>query len=116
MTVRKALKKMFGKSEVEQLAPVASAPSHIPSHRTDGHQPGRTAAVAAPKHESVTTPAAPPVEVIAAEQPLSEAPKPAKPRREPKPKAPVIPWKLEDFAVEPQEGKPASTISNSPLN
>ena len=105
MTVLKALKKMFGKSEAEQLAPVASAPSHTPSHRTDGHQPGRTAAAAAPKHEPVTTPTAPPVEAIAVEQPLIEAPKPVKPRREPKPKAPVIPWKLEDFAVEPMEGK-----------
>ena len=105
MTVLKALKKMFGKSETEQLAPVSSAPSHTPSHRTDGNQPGRTATVAAPKHESVTTPTAPAAKPIASEPPRSEAPKPPKPRREPKPKAPVIPWKLEDFVVEPQEGK-----------
>ncbi|UVM49509.1 MULTISPECIES: ATP-dependent RNA helicase RhlB [unclassified Pseudomonas] len=105
MTVLKALKKMFGKSEAEQLAPGSSAPSHTPSHRTDGNQPGRTATVAAPKHEPVTTPTAPSAPAISSEQPRSEAPKPAKPRREPKPKAPVIPWKLEDFVVEPQEGK-----------
>lgn len=105
MTVLKALKKMFGKSETEQLAPVSSAPSHLPSHRTDGHQPGRTAAAAVPKHAPAPTPAVQPAPAIAAEQLLSEAAKPVKPRREPKPKAPVIPWKLEDFAVEPQEGK-----------
>lgn len=34
-----------------------------------------------------------------------EQPKVAKPRREAAPKPPVIPWKLEDFVVEPQEGK-----------
>ncbi|WP_310349003.1 ATP-dependent RNA helicase RhlB [Pseudomonas sp. BE134] len=105
MTVLKALKKMFGKSETEQLAPVPSAPSHTPSHRTDGNQPGRTATAAVPKHEPMTTPATQPAPDVASEQPRSEAPKPAKPRREPKPKAPVIPWKLEDFVVEPLEGK-----------
>ena len=105
MTVLKALKKMFGKSETEQLAPVPSAPSHAPSHRTDGNQPERAATTAAPKHEPKPAPAAQPAAIAAPEQPLSETPKPAKPRREPKPKAPVIPWKLEDFVVEPQEGK-----------
>src|SRR5438132_604192 len=99
MTVLKALKKMFGKSEAEQLAPSSSAPSHTPSSRTDGHQPGRTAAVAAPKHTPANTPAAEPV----AEKPRSETPKPAQPRRERAPKPPVVAWKLEDFVVEPQE-------------
>lgn len=101
MTVLKALKKMFGKSEAEQLAPSSSAPSHTPSSRTDGHQPGRTAAVAAPKHTPANTPAAESV----AEKPRSETPKPAQPRRERAPKPPVVAWKLEDFVVEPQEGK-----------
>ena len=105
MTVLKALKKMFGKSETEQLAPASSAPSHSPSHRADGNQSGRTATAAVPKHEPMTPQAAPTVEVTADEPPRSETPKPARPRREPKPKAPVIPWKLEDFVVEPQEGK-----------
>jgi ATP-dependent RNA helicase RhlB len=105
MTVLKALKKMFGKSETEQLAPVPSAPSHTPSHRADGHQPGRAATAAAPKHEPKPAPAEQPAVTTVTEQPRSETPKPAKPRREPKPKAPVIPWKLEDFVVEPQEGK-----------
>ncbi|MEX5670043.1 ATP-dependent RNA helicase RhlB, partial [Pseudomonas neuropathica] len=58
-----------------------------------------------PKHAPTPPSAIPSAPAIAAEPPRSEAPKPAKPRREPKPKAPVIPWKLEDFAVEPQEGK-----------
>ncbi|POA32278.1 MULTISPECIES: ATP-dependent RNA helicase RhlB [unclassified Pseudomonas] len=101
MTVLKALKKMFGKSEAEQLAPSSSAPSHTPSSRTDGHQPGRTVAVAAPKHTPANTPATEPV----AEKPRSETPKPAQPRRERAPKPPVVAWKLEDFVVEPQEGK-----------
>ncbi|MGE8177781.1 ATP-dependent RNA helicase RhlB [Pseudomonas fluorescens] len=101
MTVLKALKKMFGKSEAEQLAPSSSAPSHTPSSRTDGHQPGRTAAVAAPKHTPANTPATEPV----ADKPRSETPKPAQPRRERAPKPPVVAWKLEDFVVEPQEGK-----------
>jgi ATP-dependent RNA helicase RhlB len=101
MTVLKALKKMFGKSEAEQLAPSSSAPSHTPSSRTDGHQPGQTAAVAAPKHTPANTPATEPV----ADKPRSETPKPAQPRRERAPKPPVVAWKLEDFVVEPQEGK-----------
>ncbi|MGE8100686.1 ATP-dependent RNA helicase RhlB [Pseudomonas fluorescens] len=101
MTVLKALKKMFGKSEAEQLAPSSSAPSHTPGSRTDGHQPGRTAAVAAPKHTPANTPATEPV----ADKPRSETPKPAQPRRERAPKPPVVAWKLEDFVVEPQEGK-----------
>ncbi|MGQ7861299.1 ATP-dependent RNA helicase RhlB [Pseudomonas sp. 32A] len=105
MTVLKALKKMFGKSEAEQLAPGSSAPAHVQGSRNDGQQPGRTAPVASPKKEPVTTPAT--VNVAgepAADQPRQE-PRQEKPRRERAPKPVVIPWKLEDFAVEPQEGK-----------
>ncbi|MGH8389017.1 MAG: ATP-dependent RNA helicase RhlB, partial [Pseudomonas sp.] len=105
MTVLKALKKMFGKSETEQLAAVPSAPSHAHGHRTDGNQSEQAATTSAPKHEPKTVEAAQPAAITATEQPRSDTPKPAKPRREPKPKAPVIPWKLEDFVVEPQEGK-----------
>ncbi|PTT67821.1 ATP-dependent RNA helicase RhlB, partial [Pseudomonas sp. HMWF007] len=97
MTVLEALKKMFGKSEAEQLAPVPSAPSHAPGPRSDAPKAERPAPVATPESE--------PQPAIAAAPVRAEAPKPARPRREPKPKAPVIPWKLEDFAVEPQEGK-----------
>ncbi|MGC6368863.1 ATP-dependent RNA helicase RhlB [Pseudomonas sp. K2I15] len=105
MTVLKALKKMFGKSEAEQLAPGSSAPAHVQGSRNDGQQPGRTAPVASPKKEPVTTPATVNVaEEPAADKPRQE-PRQEKPRRERAPKPVVIPWKLEDFAVEPQEGK-----------
>ena len=101
MTVLKALKKMFGKSEAEPLAPVPSAPVPTAGSRDDGKQPGRTAPVAQPKAPNVTPPEpAKPPEVQAA-----PAPAPKAPRRERAPKPVVIPWKLEDFVVEPQEGK-----------
>ncbi|WP_458129326.1 ATP-dependent RNA helicase RhlB [Pseudomonas sp. Z2-11] len=101
MTVLKALKKMFGKSEAEQLAPEASAPAHGAS-RTDAHQPRRTAPVADAKLSPSTASVAQPVAASEPEKPRSEAPKP---RRERAPKPPVVAWKLEDFVVEPQEGK-----------
>ena len=90
---------MFGKSEAEPLAPVPSAPVPTTGSRHEGKQPGQTAAVAAPKPLEVT-PAEPPKPTEAAAAP---APKAA--RRERAPKPPVTPWKLEDFVVEPQEGK-----------
>lgn len=96
MTVLKALKKMFGKSEAEQLAPGPIAPAPTSGSRNDGKQPSSTAPVASPQK----APAAPAAPVSAAET------KPAdKPRRERTPKPVVKPWKLEDFVVEPQEGK-----------
>ncbi|KMM85915.1 ATP-dependent RNA helicase RhlB [Pseudomonas taetrolens] len=97
MTVLKALKKIFGKSEAEPLAPASITPSSPPSPRTDAQQPGRSAPVQAP----VITPDAQP----APEHVHIEKPKAPKPRRDTAPKPPVIPWKLEDFTVEPQEGK-----------
>ena len=97
----KALKKMFGKSEAEPLAPVPSAPVPTTGSRHEGKQPGQAAAVAAPKPLEVTPAELPkPAEAVAAPAP---APKAA--RRERAPKPPVTPWKLEDFVVEPQEGK-----------
>ena len=93
----KALKKIFGKSEAEPLAPVSMTPPSSPSARTDAQQPDRSA----PAQAAVTTPAASPAPVPA----RIEKPNAAKPRREAAPKPPVIPWKLEDFVVEPQEGK-----------
>ena len=93
----KALKKIFGKSEAEPLAPACTAPSSSPGPRTDAPQ----SAQPAPASASVTTPDALPVAPSA----RNEKPKPAKPRREAAPKPPVIPWKLEDFVVEPQAGK-----------
>ena len=97
MTVLKALKKIFGKSEAEPLAPASMTPPSSPSPRTDAQQPGRSA----PAPAAVSTPAATP----APEPARTEKPKAAKPRRTPAPKPVVIPWKLEDFVVEPQEGK-----------
>ena len=97
MTVLKALKKIFGKSEAEPLAPASITPSSPPSPRTDAQQPGRSAPVQAP----VITPDAQP----APEHVHIEKPKAPTPRRDAAPKPPIIPWKLEDFAVEPQEGK-----------
>ncbi|MHC2147306.1 ATP-dependent RNA helicase RhlB [Pseudomonas sp. 210_17 TE3656] len=89
MTVLKALKKMFGKSEVEQLAPESAAPVMQPP--------------AAPKPPA---PAAPlKTEAEAAQPARAEKPAEPKPRRERKPKPAASTWKLEDFVVEPQEGK-----------
>ncbi|NBA98060.1 ATP-dependent RNA helicase RhlB [Pseudomonas sp. R5(2019)] len=86
----KALKKMFGKSEAEQLAPdTAHAPAPAPAAREP--QPAYTAP---PSASTTPAPAAPHSE------PASD-----RPRRERKPKPAASSWKLEDFAVEPQEGK-----------
>ncbi|MGB3125623.1 MAG: ATP-dependent RNA helicase RhlB [Pseudomonas sp.] len=101
MTVLKALKKMFGKSEAEPLAPVPTAPVPTYGSRNNGKQSDRTAPVAQPKTPTVT----PPEQATPAEATPAPAPEPKAPRRERAPKPPVIPWKLEDFAVEPQEGK-----------
>ncbi|WP_395611411.1 ATP-dependent RNA helicase RhlB [Pseudomonas sp. B22129] len=101
MTVLKALKKMFGKSEAEPLAPVPSAPVPTASSRNDGKQPDRTAPVASEKKPPVT----PPEQATPAEAAPAPAPAPKAARRERAPKPPVIAWKLEDFVVEPQEGK-----------
>ncbi len=87
MTVLKALKKMFGKGEAEQLAAETAAPVVQPPA-----QPKPSAPVAQP-------PAQAPVAAKA------EKPAEPKPRRERKPKPAASSWKLEDFMVEPQEGK-----------
>jgi len=101
MTVLKALKKIFGKSEAEQLAPGSSAPVPSADSRSHGHPAERAEPAVKPK-----APAAQPAQpAAAAEAPHAEQPKAAQPRRERAPKPPVKPWKLEDFVVEPQEGK-----------
>ncbi|AHF66173.1 MULTISPECIES: ATP-dependent RNA helicase RhlB [Pseudomonas] len=94
MTVLKALKKMFGKSEAEQLAPNHAASSPVSPTRPEGESQNRAAQSPALAKE----PAAP-------AQARSDKPKAERPRRERAPKPPVVAWKLEDFAVEPQEGK-----------
>ncbi|GFM53400.1 ATP-dependent RNA helicase RhlB [Pseudomonas cichorii] len=94
MTVLKALKKMFGKSEAEQLAPNHAASSPVSPTRTESESQNRAAQAPAPAKE----PAAP-------AQTRNARPKAERPRRERAPKPPVVAWKLEDFVVEPQEGK-----------
>ena len=83
----KALKKIFSKGEAEQPASVTPAST-----------PSAPAKPSAPRH---TQPKA-----DAEAKPPREAKKPRadKPRRE-RPAKPVDTWKLEDFVVEPQEGK-----------
>ncbi|MGZ0784436.1 ATP-dependent RNA helicase RhlB [Pseudomonas sp. TKO26] len=106
MTVLKALKKIFGKSEAEPLAPSPSAPTPSSSSRSDGRQPEPSAPATAAKREPVNTPAAPcSPKAPRQEKPKAEHPKPEQPRRPRAPKPPASTWKLEDFVVEPQEGK-----------
>jgi ATP-dependent RNA helicase RhlB len=95
MTVLKALKKMFGKSEAEPLAPVPSAP-------VDARQPPRCRNLAGRACAAPNRPGRRP-----------RPPKPAEAARQRRAKATPRaqaqaaghPWKLEDFVVEPQEGK-----------
>ncbi|MNO48831.1 ATP-dependent RNA helicase RhlB [compost metagenome] len=93
MTVLKALKKMFGKSEAEQLAPDTTAKVSQPAAAA----PSAPTAPTAPAKASTSPeqPAAPSAETAAAERT----------RRERKPRPAASSWKLEDFVVEPQEGK-----------
>ncbi|MHA6193186.1 ATP-dependent RNA helicase RhlB [Pseudomonas wadenswilerensis] len=95
----KALKKMFGKSEVEQLAAESAAPVMQPPAPAPAPAPVPAAPV---KTEATTPPRAKPAP---AESAATEPAPAAKPRRERKPKPQASTWKLEDFAVEPQEGK-----------
>ena len=91
----KALKKMFGKAEDEQPQP-APSPAVAPaqSRGADDKRP-RKNKPARPASETVSDSPAP-------QQP--RPPKAEKPRRE-RPAKPVDNWKLEDFVVEPAEGK-----------
>ncbi|XKV49596.1 ATP-dependent RNA helicase RhlB [Pseudomonas sp. nanlin1] len=86
MTVLKALKKIFGKSEAEPLA--AETPTPVASLEPTGY-PAQSlpeiAAIAEPVSASVARP---------------EPPRPA-----PRVKPVAAPWRLEDFEVAPQEGK-----------
>ena len=100
----KALKKMFGKSEAEQLAPspVTSSPAPISPVADDSQD--RHAQVSAAPSASVAV--AESREEPAKAEPVSSAkPKSERPRRERAPKPPVVVWNLADFVVEPQEGK-----------
>ena len=99
MTVLKALKKIFGKSADEPQAaePIASVtPPVVPANPA----PAQALTPAPLQAETV---AAPTPAVV--EEPPAERPAAQKPRRERKPKPQASLWKLEDFVVEPQEGK-----------
>ncbi len=87
MTVLKALKKMFGKGEAEQLAAETAAPVVQPPAQPKPPAPSAQPTAQAPAAAQADKPVEP------------------KPRRERKPKPAASSWKLEDFVVEPQEGK-----------
>ena len=91
MTVLKALKKMFGKSEAEPLAPAAPLPAAESKSQA--------------AHREPATPVAPSVQPQTPESSEPPRSRAERPRRERAPKPVVIPWKLEDFVVEPMEGK-----------
>lgn len=115
-----ALKKMFGKSVPEPLASTSPAP--VDAHPvldaaqdvTHAH-PGDSSQIDSPSTEFVVPPAGTAVQQASAplheNTPVAVAPPatadnpliPERARRQPKPAASS--WKLEDFAVEPQEGK-----------
>ena len=95
MTVLKALKKMFGKAESPQLSttsPTTAAP------RTNDATSENRSRNAKPQPAASETPAA----SVSSDKPARSQDK--KPRRERVAK-PVDTWKLEDFKVEPAEGK-----------
>ncbi|EGH63465.1 ATP-dependent RNA helicase RhlB, partial [Pseudomonas syringae pv. actinidiae str. M302091] len=96
MTVLKALKKMFGKSEAEQRAPIPTASIPASPSPAPGDQPDH--AVQTQALDTVSEPSK-------ARAPRTDKPRAERPRRERVVKPPAPEWKLEDFAVEPQEGK-----------
>nr|WP_314489191.1 ATP-dependent RNA helicase RhlB [uncultured Pseudomonas sp.] len=90
----KALKKLFGKDEAAPQAAAPAAPAMQPP-------PAATAPASPPS--SAPTHVIPPMPTAASEpvEPVAKA----KPRRERKPKPQASLWKLDDFVVEPAEGK-----------
>jgi ATP-dependent RNA helicase RhlB len=103
---------MFGKSEAEPLAPVTTASTRAPvAHEQPVEIARQTAAepnVAAPSEagapEFASEALIDSAVVHSSSLVTDHAPRRAeRPRRQPKPAAST--WKLEDFAVEPQEGK-----------
>nr|WP_324733478.1 ATP-dependent RNA helicase RhlB [Pseudomonas sp. IT1137] len=95
----KALKKMFGKAEGEQPSPTSTSasPTTPRSGDTNHEQPNRTAKMHHPASDSGSASAV----LVNQEQPAVKAEKPRRQRAA----KPVDTWKLEDFAVEPAEGK-----------
>jgi ATP-dependent RNA helicase RhlB len=103
MTVLKALKKMFGKAEGDQ----PGVPTTPETPRASDAQHESNSRPAKPKRSAQETPPSAghsePAE-IAAKPARDGKDSAAKPRRARAPK-PVDTWKLEDFKVEPAEGK-----------
>nr|WP_158459923.1 ATP-dependent RNA helicase RhlB [Pseudomonas fluorescens] len=100
----KALKKIFGKSEGEPRAPEPIA-SVTPPAAPARPAPAPALAPAPIQAEAVAAPSPAVVDTPVADQPAAARPRAEKPRRERKPKPQASLWKLEDFVVEPQEGK-----------
>ncbi|MGE8362689.1 ATP-dependent RNA helicase RhlB [Pseudomonas sp.] len=94
----KALKKMFGKADGEQATPVSQPATPATPRNSDATSDKRSRKPKPPRAPAGDTSPAPASTV---EQPTA---KPEKPRRERAPK-PVDTWKLDDFVVEPAEGK-----------
>ena len=99
MTVLKALKKMFGKAEGEQPSPTSTSASPTTPRNGDSNheQPKRTAK----PHHPASASGNPSALVASQEKPAAKADKPRRQRTA----KPLDTWKLEDFAVEPAEGK-----------
>jgi ATP-dependent RNA helicase RhlB len=101
MTVLKALKKMFGKAEGPQPSP-ASPPATPRANDAPSDNSNRNATPRKAASEPTASPA-PAAPAASADKPARSSAEP-KPRRERAAK-PVDNWKLEDFQVEPAEGK-----------
>ncbi len=111
----KALKKMFGKSEAEPLAPVTTASTrstaafdqpadNVPKAAAELNAAAMLEAAPPPGPQAASATVTDSTVLEAKPLPADHAPRRAeRPRRQPKPAAST--WKLEDFAVEPQEGK-----------
>ncbi|WP_372873682.1 ATP-dependent RNA helicase RhlB [Pseudomonas sp.] len=95
----KALKKMFGKAEGEQPSPTStSASPTTPRNGDNKHEkPSRATKMRQPASVSDSVPATAP----SPEKPTAKTDKSRRQRAA----KPVDTWKLEDFAVEPAEGK-----------
>ena len=98
MTVLKALKKMFGKAESQQpsATPPAAAPRSNDANDDNHSRNAKPRKAASEPGIAIDTPAS-------ADNPARSNPE-KKPRRARAAK-PVSTWKLEDFVVEPAEGK-----------
>ncbi|SDO17911.1 ATP-dependent RNA helicase RhlB [Pseudomonas jinjuensis] len=115
ITVLKALKKIFRKGEGDQPTATPAAPAPAAEAAADsGEKRQRKPHTPRPEGEASRPPkAAKPRAEKAIDKPGEKADKPRdskprsdKPRRERTPRPPLVDnWKLEDFVVEPQEGK-----------